>query len=143
MLVTSGDTLFGQEGAGEDRDGVPLCRLSSVDDGRWAFSIYVRKALAIPSDRDDLGGGVTYYSTGALASSTDARAALYFKCHGPSQAEAAVIAAELELPDDAPAEKSGIRENQITVLNAAARAVAKKLKCGTTGLVEDKPRPLQ
>ncbi|QIP86263.1 hypothetical protein GLX30_22025 [Streptomyces sp. Tu 2975] len=127
-------------GEGKGVEGAPFCRVQAAGSGEWFFNIDVRQASAVPSGDDDMGGDLTYFSTGELASSTDSFAALYFKCRPNAGGREIIVNAELEQLDEGAGTGKGIRVDQMTVLNAAAQKIAENVRCGETKLVEGVPR---
>ncbi|MGW4853005.1 hypothetical protein ACWEPZ_17440 [Streptomyces sp. NPDC004288] len=119
--------------------GVPFCVLETAGDEKNVLDITFREALAVPGT-----GGVkdiaTIYSTGRRATSSDLYASVYFTCALPAPAHTIVLDAELERADENEADHPGIREQQITLANAAARHVAAELGCTDTELVDGLPR---
>ncbi|WP_086826385.1 hypothetical protein [Streptomyces sp. NRRL B-24572] len=118
--------------------GIPFCTLETAGDEKNVLSITLREALAVPGS-DASKDLVTAYSTGRLATSSDLYASIYFTCRMPSPAHAIVLDAELERADENEADHAGIRDEQITLANAAARHVAAELGCAETRLVEGVP----
>ncbi|MFJ3585326.1 hypothetical protein ACIPPS_24300 [Streptomyces sp. NPDC090127] len=108
--------------------GIPFCTLETAGDERNVLSLTFREALALPSGQA-AADGVTGYATGALATSSDSYAAIYFPCRMQPPAHEIVVAAELERADENGADHEGLRDDQITLVNAAARKVAAQLGC--------------
>ncbi|MFB7448613.1 hypothetical protein [Streptomyces sp. NPDC056194] len=125
--------------SGKERmEGIPFCTLETAGDEKNVLSITLREALAVPGS-DASKDLVTAYATGRLATSSDLHAALYFTCRMPAPAHAIVLDAELERADENEADHPGIRDEQITLANAAAAHVAAELGCAGTGLVTGVP----
>ncbi|CAM5279662.1 hypothetical protein [Streptomyces tanashiensis] len=122
--------------------GVPFCTLETAGDEKNVLSITVREALALPGD-DAVKDLATFYATGRRASSSDLFASVYFTCRLKAPAHEIVLAAELERADENEADHPGIRDEQITLANAAARHVAAELGCADTGLAEGVPAQAQ
>ncbi|MGW8765534.1 hypothetical protein ACWGN5_23835 [Streptomyces sp. NPDC055815] len=118
--------------------GIPFCTLEAAEDGKNVLSITLREALAVPGGNSskDL---VTTYATGRLATSSDLFASLYFDCRMPAPAHAIVLDAELERADENEADHAGVRDEQIVLVNAAARHVGAELGCAETRLAEGVP----
>ncbi|ROQ32634.1 hypothetical protein EDD98_1626 [Streptomyces sp. PanSC19] len=119
-------------------EGIPFCTLEAAGDEKNVLSITLREALAVPAG-EAAKASVTAYSTGRLATSSDLFASVYFTCRTPAPAHEIVLDAELERADENEADHAGIRDEQITLANAAARHVAAELGCTGTGLVEGTP----
>ncbi|MFF3607239.1 hypothetical protein [Streptomyces sp. NPDC002463] len=119
-------------------EGIPFCMLEAAEDGKNILTITLREALATPG-RDDGKDLVTSYSTGRLATSSDRFATVYFPCRLQAPAHEIVLDAELERADENGADHPGIRDEQITLANAAAAHVAAELGCAGTGLVTGVP----
>ncbi|MFH9722412.1 hypothetical protein ACH4M4_05550 [Streptomyces sp. NPDC017254] len=125
--------------AGKPRmERVPFCELEVAADEKNVLTLFFREALAVPGN-DGAEGRVTAYSTGRRATSSDLHASIYFTCRMKAPAHDIVIDAELERADENEADHPGIRAEQITLANAAARHVADKLGCADTGLVDGVP----
>ncbi|MEX0170758.1 hypothetical protein [Streptomyces sp. LMG1-1-1.1] len=118
--------------------GVPFCVLETAGNERNVLSITVREALAVPGN-EGVKELATFYSTGRRASSSDLFASIYFRCRLAAPAHEIVLDAELERADENEADHAGIRDEQITLANAAARHVAARLGCADTGLVDGVP----
>ncbi|MDT9689309.1 hypothetical protein Q5762_13360 [Streptomyces sp. P9(2023)] len=108
--------------------GIPFCTLESAKDGKNVLSITFREALAIPRGQANTDG-ITSYGTGARATSSDSYASIYFACRMEPPAHEIVVAAELERADENEADHEGLRDDQMTLANAAARRVADALGC--------------
>ncbi|MCX4981178.1 hypothetical protein [Streptomyces sp. NBC_00572] len=117
---------------------VPFCELEVAADEKNVLTLFFREALAVPGN-DASKGMVTFYSTGRRASSSDLHGSIYFTCRLKAPAHDIVIDAELERADENEADRPGIRAEQITLANAAARHVADELGCADTGLVDGVP----
>ncbi|WP_309057822.1 hypothetical protein [Streptomyces sp.] len=117
-------------------DGVPFCELEQAHDGRRILDITVREALAVPAHDGKVS---TAYSSGLRATSSDLFAAVYFSCQLKAPAHEIIVVAELQRPLDHPADHPGIRDDQVTVVNAAARRVAADLGCADTRLAAGAP----
>ncbi|MFJ7955420.1 hypothetical protein ACIQ62_03910 [Streptomyces sp. NPDC096319] len=118
--------------------GVPFCTLETAGDEKNVLSITFREALAIPGN-EAVKELTTVYSTGRRATSADLFASIYFTCRLAAPAHEIVVAAELERADENEADGPGIRDEQITLANAAARHVAAEWGCAGTGLAEGVP----
>ncbi|WP_406058703.1 hypothetical protein OG462_17775 [Streptomyces sp. NBC_01077] len=118
--------------------GIPFCTLETAGDEKNVLSITLREALAVPVS-DASKEFVTTYATGRLATSSDLFASLYFTCRVKAPAHDILLAAELERADENEADHPGIRDQQITLANAAAQYVAAELGCAGTGLVKGVP----
>jgi len=122
--------------------GTLFCRLRKAGDAEPALTVDFREALVIPrSPGDDT---FTAFATGAEAKSSTHFAKILFHCPRPAPAKPLIVAAELERSNKTSLSPEDLAAHQITVLNAAARAVAERLGCeGTgTGLVEGVPSRL-
>ncbi|MEU0401238.1 hypothetical protein ABZ318_13500 [Streptomyces sp. NPDC006197] len=126
------------QGGKQRMEGIPFCTLEAAGDEKNVLSITLREALAVPRG-EAAKASVTAYSTGRLATSSDLFASVYFTCRTPAPAHEVVLAAELERADENEADHAGIRDEQITLANAAARHVAAELGCTGTGLVKGVP----
>ncbi|MGW6395856.1 hypothetical protein ACWFR1_36360 [Streptomyces sp. NPDC055103] len=122
--------------------GIPFCTLETAGDEKNVLSITLREALSVPASEasNEL---VTTYTTGRLATSSDLHASVYFMCPMKAPAHEIVLNAELERADENDADHPGIRDEQITLANAAARHVAAALGCGDTRLVTGVPAKAQ
>ncbi|MFF9848235.1 hypothetical protein [Streptomyces litmocidini] len=118
--------------------GIPFCTLEAAADEKNVLTVTLREALAVPTGEASKAS-VTAYSTGRLATSSDLFASVYFTCRMPAPAHEIVLAAELERADENEADHAGIRDEQITLANAAARHVAAELGCTGTGLAKGVP----
>jgi hypothetical protein len=121
-------------------DGVPFCGLEQAKDGRGILDITFREALSLPREDDKVN---TSYSSGLRATSSDLFAAVYFACDMKEPAHEIVVVAELQRALDHEADHQGIRDDQITVTNAAARRVAKELGCANPRLADGVPAKKQ
>ncbi|WP_030692034.1 hypothetical protein [Streptomyces globisporus] len=119
-------------------EGIPFCTLEAAGDEKNVLTVTLREALAVPTGEASKAS-VTAYSTGRLATSSDLFASVYFTCRMPAPAHEIVLDAELERADENEADHAGIRDEQITLANAAARHVAAELGCAGTGLVKGVP----
>ncbi|MFF0560275.1 hypothetical protein [Streptomyces sp. NPDC004266] len=119
-------------------EGIPFCTLEAAGDEKNVLTVTLREALAVPTGEASKAT-VTAYSTGRLATSSDLFASVYFTCRMPAPAHEIVLDAELERADENEADRAGIRDEQITLANAAARHVAAELGCAGTGLVAGVP----
>lgn len=117
-------------------DAVPFCGLEQAKDGRGILDITFREALSVPGEDEKVH---TAYSSGLRATSSDLFAAVYFSCGMKAPAHEIVIVAELQRALDHEADHPGIRDDQITLANAAARHVAQELGCTNTRLVDGVP----
>ncbi|MFC9395251.1 hypothetical protein ACFTWS_19130 [Streptomyces sp. NPDC057027] len=133
-LVATGCTTGAGDAADKGQTASEVCGGFAKDPGVAS----ALEALAVPGS-DASKDLVTAYATGRLATSSDLHAALYFTCRMPAPAHAIVLDAELERADENEADHPGIRDEQITLANAAARQVAAELGCGETGLVGGVP----
>ncbi|MFD4320382.1 hypothetical protein [Streptomyces sp. NPDC058548] len=125
--------------AGKTRmKGIPFCTLETAGDEKNVLSITFREALAVPAG-DASKELVTAYSTGRSATSSDLYASIHFTCRMKAPAHDIVLDVELERADENEADHPGIRDEQITLANAAARQVAGELGCAGTELVEGVP----
>lgn len=131
------------EQSGKQRmQGISFCSLRPAKGGEKGLRIEFREALALPSRDAEDEAVATFFSTGELASSSDAFAPVYFKCRMKAPAHEIIIAAELERTGGDETSQKKIRANQITVANAAARKVAAVLGCqNDTKLVSGVPKP--
>ncbi|MEU2078976.1 hypothetical protein [Streptomyces sp. NPDC013489] len=118
--------------------GIPFCTLEMAGDEKNVLGITFREALAVPTG-DSVKEFATFYSTGRRATSSDLYASIYFTCRMPAPAHAIVLDVELERADENEADHPGIRDEQITLANTAARKVAAELGCAGTELVEGVP----
>ncbi|GGV12952.1 hypothetical protein GCM10010275_62500 [Streptomyces litmocidini] len=126
------------QGGKQRMEGIPFCTLEAAGDEKNVLNITLREALAVPTG-EAAKTSVTAYSTGRLATSSDLFASVYFTCRMPAPAHEIVLDAELERADENEADHAGIRDEQITLANAAARHVAAELGCTGTGLVRGVP----
>ncbi|MER7624844.1 hypothetical protein [Streptomyces sp. NPDC126503] len=117
-------------------NGVPFCELEQAQDGRRILDITFREALSVPTEDEKVH---TAYSSGLRATSSDLFAAVYFSCRLKAPAHEIVIVAELQRPLDDPADHPGLRDDQVTLVNAAARRVAADLGCTDTRLAAGAP----
>ncbi|MFC9588239.1 hypothetical protein ACFTUC_00220 [Streptomyces sp. NPDC056944] len=124
------------------RAGIPFCTLEVAGDEKNVLDVTLREALVVPAG-DTSKDLVTAYATGRLATSSDLFASIYFTCRMPAPAHAIVLDAELERADENEADHPGIRDEQITLANAAARHVAAELGCEDTGLVAGVPEKVK
>ncbi|MFG3494424.1 hypothetical protein [Streptomyces sp. NPDC047928] len=123
----------------EYASGSPYCRLWSERDSGQVLDIAFREALVIPESRDR--AQFTYYASGRKAFSSDRLAMVYFECR-LSGSKDFFLAAMLERSNRKREHVPGVRASQITLLNAAARAVSKDLNCqNDTKLVAGVPVP--
>ncbi|KQX17280.1 hypothetical protein ASC82_03505 [Streptomyces sp. Root431] len=130
------------QGGKERMRGIPFCTLETAGDEKDVLSIVLREALAIPSS-DSSEEFVTSYSVGRLATSSDLFASLYFTCRTKAPAHEILLVAELDRADENEADHPGIRDEQITLANAAARHVAAALGCADARLVTGVPAKAQ
>ncbi|MFJ9829396.1 hypothetical protein ACIRSU_34210 [Streptomyces sp. NPDC101160] len=121
----------------EMASGSPFCRLRKAGDSESALDIVFREALVIPHSRDDQT--FRSFATGAEAESSNRYAKILFNCRTPGPARDLIVAAELERLNETSAGSQDTAVHQITVLNAAARAMAAKLGCQNTELVDGVP----
>ncbi|MFD3535639.1 hypothetical protein [Streptomyces sp. NPDC058664] len=120
--------------------GIPFCALETAGDEKNVLTITLREALAVPTG--DAGKqSTTTYSTGRLATSSDLYASIYFTCRMKPPAHEMILDVELERADENEADHPGIRDEQITLANAAARKVSKELGCEEDGLATGVPTP--
>ncbi|MFF5789956.1 hypothetical protein ACFY8P_33905 [Streptomyces sp. NPDC012693] len=122
--------------------GIPFCALETAGDEKNVLTVTLREALAEPTGNASKEF-VTAYSTGRLATSSDRYASVHFTCRLEAPAHDILLDAELERADENEADHSGIREDQITLANAAAGHVAAELGCTGTRLVEGVPAALR
>ncbi|MEU3476624.1 hypothetical protein ACI2LO_03300 [Streptomyces sp. NPDC033754] len=122
--------------------GTPFCTLETAGDEKNVSSVTLREALAVPAS-DASKELVTAYATGRLATSSDLHASVYFSCRMKAPAHEIVLVAELDRADENEADHPGIRDEQITLANAAARHVAAALGCADTRLVTGVPAKAQ
>ncbi|MEU7512346.1 hypothetical protein AB0B13_10120 [Streptomyces sp. NPDC042898] len=122
--------------------GIPFCTLETAGDEKNVLTITLREALAVPRG-DAEKEFATFYSTGRRATSAVLHASLYFTCRMPAPAHEIVLVAELDRADENEADHPGIRGEQITLANAAARQVAAELGCADARLVEGVPAKAQ
>ncbi|WP_306328732.1 hypothetical protein [Streptomyces venezuelae] len=127
-----------QQSGKQRMKGIPFCALEVAADEKDVLTVTLREALAVPS-REASKEFVTFYSTGRAATSSDLFASIYFDCRMKAPAHDIVLSAELERADENEADHPGIREEQITLANAAARKVADQLGCTGTGLATGVP----
>ncbi|MGW6567477.1 hypothetical protein [Streptomyces sp. NPDC054975] len=118
--------------------GIPFCTLETTKDEKNVLSITFREALALPRGRTNTDGS-TGYATGERATSSDSFASIYFACRMEPPAHEIVVVAELERSDENEADHQGLRDDQITLANAAASDVAEALGCQNTGLATGVP----
>ncbi|MFJ7065356.1 hypothetical protein [Streptomyces sp. NPDC101115] len=133
----------GELTTGELAHGTLYCKVRKAGDEEPAFSIDFREALVVPGGRGD--GTFTAFRTGSEAQASDRFAKILFHCRGaraPKGARDRIVAAELERTNDLALRKEDLVVHQVTVLNAAARAVADRLGCTDTELVDGVPSPL-
>ncbi|MFE7773184.1 hypothetical protein ACFU5O_04645 [Streptomyces sp. NPDC057445] len=131
-------------GLGENAriQGIPYCRLLPVKNADSAVRIDLRPVLAALERDPRLEGTVTYFTSGELASSSEALASVFFTCRMKVPAHEIVIQAQLEGPDLNKAPQKDIRAHQVTLANAVARKVAVELGCrNDTKLVSGVPAP--
>ncbi|MFE5656783.1 hypothetical protein ACFQ9H_11460 [Streptomyces sp. NPDC056517] len=126
-----------QSGKERMRD-IPFCKLETAGDEKNVLGITLREALAVPKG-DAVKEFATFYSTGRRATSALLHASIYFTCRMPAPAHEIVLVAELDRADENEADHPAIRDEQITLTNAAARHVAAELGCAGTELVEGVP----
>lgn len=130
------------QGGKERMRGIPFCTLETAGDEKNVLSITLREALSVPAS-DASNEFVTTYTTGRLATSSDLHASVYFTCRMKAPAHEIILNAELERADENDADHPGIRDEQITLANAAARHVAAALGCADARLVEGVPAKAQ
>ncbi|MCX5226504.1 hypothetical protein ABZY16_13855 [Streptomyces sp. NPDC006553] len=118
--------------------GIPFCTLETAGDEKNVLHLTVREALAVPASEGSKEL-VTAYSTGRLATSSDLYASLYFSCRMKPPAHEIVLDVELHRADENEADHPGIRDEQITLADAAAQDVAAELGCAGTELVKGVP----
>lgn len=122
--------------------GIPFCKLETAVDEKNVLDITFREALAVPTG-DAVKEFATFYSTGRQATSAILHASIYFTCRMPAPAHEIVLVTELDRADENEADHPGIRDEQITLANAAARHVAAALGCADTRLVAGVPAKAQ
>ncbi len=131
-----------EQSAKTRQQGTPFCWLSPAEGGQAVLRIEFREALALPGRDADDEKVATFFASGALSSSSDSHASVYFKCTMKAPAHEIIISAELEGLRETEAASKDIRTNQITLANAAARDVATDLGCqNDTKLVSGVPKP--
>ncbi|MFI2350151.1 hypothetical protein ACH492_24480 [Streptomyces sp. NPDC019443] len=142
VIVALREAARTQSSAQERAQSRHFCWLLPAEGGETDLIIDFREVTGVPQRDARLEDSVTYFSTGGLASSSDSLASVFFKCRMKAPAHEIVIAAQLRGPAGNNASKKGIRGNQITVANAAARKVAADLGCqNDTKLVSGVPKP--
>ncbi|WP_024761680.1 hypothetical protein [Streptomyces exfoliatus] len=120
--------------------GIPFCNLETAGDEKNVLNITLREALAVPKG-DSVKEFATFYSTGRRATSALLHASIYFTCRMPAPAHEIVLVAELDRADENEADHPGIRDEQITLANAAAHQVSAELGCEKDGLATGVPSP--
>jgi hypothetical protein len=157
LETVTGARKFDPEGTGEGLEGaaetlksefdqagvskgteVELCSVyasasSDLDDVSLEFALDSGEFLDSSEHADEL----TPYKVGRKALAGSKRASLYFECASPllgGQAEKAVILrGELSNRDEPTGDTQQLREANLTLLNAAAFALAGRLQCEQRG----------
>ncbi|MFD5324298.1 hypothetical protein [Streptomyces sp. NPDC127092] len=128
---------------GELANGTLYCKVRKAGDEEPAITIDFREALVVPGGRGD--ATFQAFRTGSEAQASDRFAKILFHC-GEARASKGtgdrIVAAELERSNKLDLRKEDLVVHEVTVLNAAARAVADRLGCTDTDLVDGVPSPL-
>ncbi|MER8016963.1 hypothetical protein ACIQ7S_05725 [Streptomyces griseoluteus] len=131
----------GEVGAFETM-GVPNCLLRPASGGDQLVTIYFREAVVILKANSNSEKTSTYYRTGASAASEGRVSSVYFHCRMAKPKKDIIVNARLERESKAKISGEESADNQMIVVNAAARSVAKQLGCQGTDLSTSAPKAI-
>ncbi|MGA5727028.1 hypothetical protein ACPCI1_00100 [Streptomyces seoulensis] len=135
-------TLRAADGKVDDSelDGVPQCLLRPPSGGEPVVTVSFREAVVVLKADPESEKTYTYYRTGASASASHRWATIYFRCRMTKPEKNLVINVSLERESSVKLSGKQEVDDQMLVVNAAAKDVARQLGCGGTGLSEEAPK---
>ncbi|MCM3264574.1 hypothetical protein M3765_11115 [Streptomyces thermoviolaceus] len=122
----------------EELQGSPLCSLKTTSK-QAVLTIFFREAKAVIKASPEGENIFTFYRTGASALASDRIASIYFYCRMPGHRERTIINGTLERENKIDLSGKELADQQMTVINAAARQVADELQCEKPDLVPGTP----
>jgi hypothetical protein len=130
----------GKTDSAQELQGSPLCVLKSADGETSILSIYFREASTVSKASSENEKTFTFYGTGASAMASNRLASIYFRCRMQNPSKSLIINGSLERENKLDIDGKEAADQQMVVMNAAARQVAKDLGCDGAGLSKQPPQ---